>query len=193
MRRTQVLLVVLALSVLSACGSSAEGGKADGRKADGAAKVATLASVAPAPSTSATAERPRERLDTTPEEFEAMLGPYNKCMKEHGFTPKGRPNGTGARPATEKESASADAANRICEPQFYPLPPWEKDPANPESRDFARDVVKCLKNKGVKYVEVADDGISIALGGEQNDPTSISRGLDLAPACERTVAAAMKK
>ncbi|GIF23940.1 hypothetical protein Ate02nite_66700 [Paractinoplanes tereljensis] len=185
-----MLAVAVALTFLSACGSPAES------KADSEKKVATLASVeaAPSASASATAQRPRERLDTTPEEFEAMLGPYNKCMKEHGYSPKGEPNGgTGARPATDKEKESSDEANRICEPQFYPLPPWEKDPANPESRDFARDVVKCLKKKGIKYVEVSDDGISIALGGEQNDPTSISRGLDLAPECERTVAAARKK
>ncbi|GIM90400.1 hypothetical protein [Paractinoplanes toevensis] len=188
MRRSQVLVVAtVALGLLSACGSPKE------KEASQGTKVATLASSAATPSAAATAQRPRERLDTTPEEFEAMLGPYNKCMKEHGFTSKGQVAGSEARPATEKEKSAADEANRICEPQFYPLPPWEKDPANPEARDFARDVVKCLKNKGIKYVEVADDGISLSLGGEQNDPTSIRRGLDLAPECERTVAAAMKK
>ncbi|MEU4239290.1 hypothetical protein [Actinoplanes sp. NPDC026619] len=182
------MAAALALSVLSACESEGQAEKG---------RVATLTSTAATPSASAaaTAQRPRERLDTTPEEFEAMLGPYNKCMKEHGGLLKGDivTGGNVARPATAKEKEASDEATRICEPQFYPLPPWEKDPANPEARDFARDVVKCLKGKGVEYVEVSDDGISLALGGDQNDAKSIRLGLDLAPECERAVAATMKK
>ncbi len=189
MRRSPVWVVTaVALSALVGCGQSDDAGST--------AKVATLASAAPSSVPAAAApktERPRERLDTTPEEFEAMLGPYNKCMKEHGGLVKGEGGGDGgARPATKAEGEKADEANRICEPQFMPLPPWEKDPANPEARDFAREVVKCLKGKGVKYVTVAEDGISLSLGGDQNDRRSITMGLDLAPACERTVAARTK-
>ena len=177
----------IAVTALAACGS-AEKPRAE------EPKVATLASTAAAaPSASAKAQRPRERLDTTPEEFEAMLGPYNKCMGEHGGFVKGQSGKPGQlRPATKQEIDKSDAANRICEPQFFPLPPWEKDPANPEAKDFARAVVKCLKAKGVKYVEVSDDGVSMAFGGEQNDARSISMGLDLAPECERKVAAETK-
>jgi hypothetical protein len=67
------------------------------------------------------------------------------------------------------------------------LPPWEKDPANPASKAFLRDVVKCLKAKGVRYVELLDG--TYAFGGEQNDHDSIVKGLELAPVCERAVAA----
>ena len=174
----------IALVALSGCGGEPEEKQS--------AKVATLVSVAPSAEGKAPAkpQRPRERLDTTPEEFEAMLGPYNKCMKENGGFVKGEGgSGSGLRPATKAESDKAEAANRICEPQFMPLPPWEKDPANPEARDFVRDVVACLKDKGVKYVAVADDGISLSLGGDQNDSRSIRMGMELAPECERQVAA----
>jgi hypothetical protein len=199
-RKYALVLAAVAVVALSGCGSAGDGKAGDGKAGDGTkaeGKVATLESAAPeATKASPKAQRPRERLDTTPEEFEAMLGPYNKCMREHGGAPKGDPGGNGsgpvAKPATKAQMDKYEAANRVCEPQYYPLPPWEKDPANPESRDFARLVVKCLKAKGVKYVEVADDGISIALGGDQNDPRSISLGLDKGPECDRQAAAEMK-
>jgi hypothetical protein len=84
--------------------------------------------------------------------------------------------------------AVADAAEKECRPK-YPLPPWELDPANPEAKDFARAVVQCLKAKGVKYVEVNPDGPGWSFGGPQNDAQSISKGMELSPACEREVAA----
>ncbi|BFU45239.1 hypothetical protein [Krasilnikovia sp. MM14-A1004] len=189
MRRSHVLAVVaIALTATSACGSAE-------KASDGGAKVATLTSPQVSPSASAGAQRPRERLDTTAEEFEAMLAPYNKCLKEHGYSVRDakraadrRQSGVEAAPEQQKQ----DEAFRTCEAQYYPLPPWEKDPANPEARDFAVAVVKCLKRKGVKYVEVSDDGLSYALGGKNNDSRSISMGMDLAPDCEREVAAAKK-
>jgi hypothetical protein len=190
MRRSHPLLVtVVALAALSACGSSEPA-------ADKSSKVATLARPEAKASASAEPERPRERLDGTPEEFEAMLGPYDKCLKEHGALPKREWYKDNERPdprTITKLADKAEAADRICNPLYYPLPPWEKDPANPEARDFARDVVKCLKDKGVKFVETGDNGIDIALGGDQNDSRSISRGLDLMPECERQAAAKVKK
>nr|WP_221380133.1 hypothetical protein [Actinoplanes polyasparticus] len=183
MRRHLWAASAIALVALSGCGEPAK---------EQGAKVATLASAAAEPSEKASAkpQRPRERLDTTPEEYEAMLVPYNKCMKEHGgFVKGGAGSGSELRPAEKAEMDKSEEANRICEPQFLPLPPWEKDPANPEARDFARDVVACLKDKGVKFVAVSDDGISVALGGEQNDSRSIRKGLELMPECERQVAA----
>ena len=182
---------------MSACGAAEE--KDDSSEA----KVATLTSTAPAakPSEKA-AQRPRERLDTTAEEFEALLGPYNKCLKDRGFDQsdakrKAAADEAAGEPAAKPAVPGAatdkmDEAFRVCEAQFYPLPPWEKDPANPEARDFAVAVVKCLKKKGIEYVEVSEDGISIALGGDQNDSRSITRGMDLAPECEREVAAKNK-
>ncbi|GGL99167.1 MULTISPECIES: hypothetical protein [Micromonospora] len=182
-----LLVAAVALVALSACGS------ADARPPakDDAPQVATLATAEPERTGSAEPkkERPRQRLDTTSEEFLAMLGPYNACMAEQGIPGK---NGSAPRPTSEAEMETFEAANRVCEPQFYPLPPWEKDPANPEARDFALDVMKCLKAQGVRYVEVDEDGISLAFGGDQNDSRSISMGLDLAPECERKVAAEFK-
>lgn len=187
MRRNAALIIAaVALTGLTACGS-------EGEKTEAADKpgVATLQSAAAAPAASASkkSERPRERLDMTPEEYEALLEPYNKCMREQGFDPlDARKKAEVAAVGSEAEK-KAEQANQICEPQFLPLPPWEKDPANPEARDFALDVVKCLKREGVKFVEVSEDGISIALGGDQNDSRSITLGMDRIPDCEREVAA----
>ncbi|WP_430784173.1 hypothetical protein [Actinoplanes sp. G11-F43] len=185
--RSQVLLVAaIVLAGLSACG-------AEEQPAGEAAEVATLQSAAPSAAASKASQRPRERLDTTPEEWEQMLAPYYKCMREQGAITKGRPGGgISVKPATEEETKKYEAANRICEPQYFPLPAWEKDPANPEARDFAVAVVKCLKIKGVEYVAVDSDGLSIALGGDDNDAQSIRLGMELIPDCERQVAAKNK-
>ncbi|GIE33938.1 hypothetical protein Ait01nite_069830 [Actinoplanes italicus] len=189
MRRSVLAGAVVAVFLLSACGSS--GNESEG---DSGAKVATLQSAAPAGepdvSPSKKAERPREKLGMTGEEYDALLEPYNRCMREHGVDAteaKKRAGDSAVTGVTEDDAAVK--ANRICEPQYMPLPPWEKDPANPEARDFAVDVVKCLKKKGVKLVEVDQDGISIALGGEQNDSRSIRLGLEHMSGCEREVAA----
>ncbi|GAA0537839.1 hypothetical protein GCM10010172_18980 [Paractinoplanes ferrugineus] len=182
------MVAAIALTALTACGSSAT-------KSDTEAEVATLTSAGPASASAqarSAAQRPRERLDSTPEELEAMMVPYDKCMKERGAPGKDEFAHLTAKQA-EPVQAKYDAANKICEPQYYPLPPWERDPTNPESRDFAVGVVKCLKQKGVKYVEVDDDGLSYALGGDQNDKRSITKGMDLIPGCEREVAAKLKK
>ncbi|MEV6304315.1 hypothetical protein AB0M02_33255 [Actinoplanes sp. NPDC051861] len=180
--RAVAVLVAVAFTALPACGSAEPSAEAP--------RVATLQSAAAEPSASATAkaERPRERIGMTSEEYEALLEPYNKCMREQGFDPvDARKKAEAAADSAEGERA--EKANRICEPQFLPLPPWEKDQANPEARDFALAVVKCLKGKGVEYVEVSEDGISIALGGDHNDPRSISLGMEHIPDCERQVAA----
>jgi len=203
MRRIRVVAVtVVALAALSACGSSGSSGSSGGTTKDGGSQVASLVTSEAKPSTTAgetsKAGPPRERLDTTPEEFEALLVPFNKCLKKAGFSDAGNgkklaadQSAAGARPATKKDEKKL-AAYRACEEQYYPLPPWEKDPANPEARDFALAVVKCLKKKGVKYVEVSEDGLSPSFGGDKNDSRSISMGLELAPECEREVAAASK-
>ncbi|WP_433789856.1 hypothetical protein [Actinoplanes sp. CA-252034] len=192
MRRNAALMfAAVALTVLPGCGSSEEPGKTE---AGGAPRVATLQSAgatAPSAAASKKAERPRERLDMTSEEYEVLLEPYNKCMREQGFDPLDarKKAELAAEPLSGEKAQAAERANQICEPQFLPLPPWEKDPANPEARDFALDVVKCLKREGVKFVEVSEDGVSIALGGDQNDSRSISLGMDRIPDCEREVAA----
>jgi hypothetical protein len=190
MRRNAALIfAAVALIALPGCGSPE---KTETTGAGSAPRVATLQSAAagaPSAAASKKAERPRERLDMTSEEYEVLLEPYNKCMREQGFDPLDARKKAEVAAAGSEEEKKAAAANQICEPQFLPLPPWEKDPANPEARDFALDVVKCLKREGVKFVEVSEDGISIALGGDQNDSRSITLGMDRIPDCEREVAA----
>jgi hypothetical protein len=188
MRRNAALMfAAVALTVLPACSSPED--EADAGSAPQVATLQSAAAAAPSAAASRKAERPRERLDMTSEEYEVLLEPYNKCMREQGFDPvDARKKAEVAAVGSEAEK-KAEKANQICEPQFLPLPPWEKDPANPEARDFALDVVKCLKREGVKFVEVSEDGISIALGGDQNDSRSITLGMDRIGDCEREVAA----
>jgi hypothetical protein len=184
MRRGHALAVVaaIALTGTSACGSA--------DKDNGPPKVATLASpgATPGPAASSAAagpQRPRERIDMTAEERDALMVPYQKCLKDHGISD------LKAKKAQDASTSGgpADAAAQYCDEHYLPLPPWEQDPANPDARDFAVAVVKCLKGKGVKYVAVSEDGISVAFGGDDNDARSISMGLDLEPQCEREVAA----
>ncbi|MFI5494936.1 hypothetical protein [Actinoplanes sp. NPDC051859] len=182
-KRRIMLVGLAAVAVLAAAvACSAEQSK------DGAApQVATLTSGGASPAASGKpAERPRERLDTTEEEFEALMAPYRKCLKEQGGKDKKDWTYNGDTPL-EADIRNYEKADKFCNPLFYPLPPWERDPKNPESKDFTRDVVKCLKGKGVRYVEAGENGLSF--GGPQNDQDSISKGLEYADDCEREVAA----
>ncbi|SDT24515.1 hypothetical protein [Actinoplanes derwentensis] len=184
--RSRVLVVAtIALAAMSGCAAE-EKPQASGT---GGAKVATLQSAAPSAAPSKASQRPRERLDTTPEEWELLMAPYYKCLREQGVIKEENGNAAKMVAVDPKTAAAYEAADKICEPQFMPLPPWEKDPANPEARDFAVGVVKCLKNKGVEYVEVSEDGISIAMGGDDNDAKSIRLGMQYMSECERQVAA----
>lgn len=186
MRKQLMAALCSAVLLVGGCSTADEDPPAAGGKTS-EAEVATLQTGAPTPAASATptqAERPRERLDDTPEDQKERLKPYVKCMSDHGVDiAKLRSDGTGSNGASE--------ASKACE-HLMPLPPWEFDPANPEAKDFARDVVKCLKGKGVRYVEVGSDGTGWAFGGKNNDADSISKGLKYSPACEREVAAKRK-
>lgn len=175
----KTLLVLLPL--LAACS----------RPADPQPEVASLStppSTAPA-SASAQEERPRERLDMTDEDLEALSLPYRRCMEGHGLDTHGLRLGDRSRPQKEE----LDKALAECESKS-PLPPWERDTTNPEALDFANRVVRCLRDKGVRYVEVVNEPgseiVSYAFGGPNNDAASISLGLEHVKACE--VASAQK-
>jgi hypothetical protein len=175
-----MVIAALAVTALAGCGSPAKSGTGT------TAKVATLTS----PITSASAgdagpQRPRERLDMTSEERDALMVAYEKCLTTHGVTVLDAKKSQDA----VKTGGVTNKWARYCEEHYVPLPPWEQDPANPEARDFAVAVVKCLKGKGVKEAAVTDDGVSITFGGDANDSRSISQGLELEPQCERGVAA----
>jgi hypothetical protein len=185
MRKQVMAALCSGVLLVSGCSTAEEAPPAAG--STGGAEVATLQTGAPTPTASAATpqdERPRERLDDTPEDQKERLKPYTKCLTEHGVDiTRRRSDGTGA----DGTSGAAKACGHL-----MPLPPWELDPANPEARDFARDVVKCLKEKGVRYVEVGSDGTGWAFGGRNNDADSISKGLKYSPACQREVAAKRK-
>lgn len=169
----------------TACSSSS------GTAGPGAApSVASLATTTAAPSADrSTPTRPRLRLDMTDAEQMASYQPYYKCMREHGAeTDKAKLAEQGKTLNAKKN----DAADKICNPKFYPQQPWEEDPANPDSRKFFQLAVQCLKDKGVRLVDAGEDGHQISLGGPDNDAKSISLGMQYADACERQAAQQIK-
>lgn len=142
----------------------------------------TVSSVAPA------ASRPRERLDMTNDEAVEMHEAYGRCLADNGYAGKSG-GGEGAAVAPVPDESKLPAAEAACIGK-KPLPPWEYDTANPESSDFVHAVVQCLRDKGVRYVEESpldpgDDRRALALGGENNDQESITKGMDLIPTCEK--------
>ena len=147
------------------------------------ASISTPSSAAP---TSAPQEqRPRERLDMTDEDYEALVAPYDQCMAGFGMDKKGQAEkATSGKPPTKEE---LDKALKACESKD-PLPPWEKDATNPEAVDFANRVVQCLRGKGVRYVEVLNEPgaeiVTWSLGGPNNDAASITLGLEHSKECE---------
>ncbi|AGZ44141.1 hypothetical protein AFR_29400 [Actinoplanes friuliensis DSM 7358] len=147
--------------------------------------VASIVQPSAPASAPAVAERPRLRIDGTEADYQLLLKPYQKCMKAQGVTSE---KGTSSWATGDDAPKEQREAQKACE-QFWPLPAWERDPANPEAKDFARDVVKCLKGKGVKYVDVEPDGIGITSGGSNNDSRSISLTGEFLDDCEREVAA----
>jgi hypothetical protein len=173
----KILLLPVALLALAAC--SAPSPKAS--------EVASLSTPASSPTSTSAAEeqRPRERLDMTPEDYEALTAPWKRCMADLGLDPKGRAQPGSGRPEPAKDEV--DRALKACESKD-PLPPWERDSTNPEALDFANRVVLCLREKGVRYVEVVNEPgaatISYAFGGPNNDEQSISLGLEHAKECE---------
>ncbi|MEV6287804.1 hypothetical protein [Kribbella sp. NPDC051770] len=194
------LLLVAVLA--TGCGGSSSAGTADKTP-----EIATLTT--PTPGKAATgkpsgqqsaadpdAGRVRERIDMTAADRDRLYQGYLVCMKENGIdvlSERSKPKesgvlGSGGRTTDPEKAkkAGATCANKL------PLPAWEIDAKNPDALDFGRKVVQCLKNKGVKYVELstgADTGIvGPSLGGPQNDAESIRKGMDLTPECQREVA-----
>jgi hypothetical protein len=127
------------------------------------------------------AGRPRERLDMTQDDRQALSQAYMQCLSANGYD-KAR-NG--------RDQATLSRAQEACISKL-PLPPWEFDVNNPHASDFVHAVVLCLRGKGVRYVDEGtptNGRYGLLLGGPGNDSESISKGMQLAPECEKDVAA----
>jgi hypothetical protein len=144
-------------------------------------EVATLATASPAASSSPPSP-PRERLDGTHEEFLQMQRPWEECMEGHGMSAERIKRDRIAVDEADLKRARAD-----CDPKYLPLPPWEKDPANPEYKDFMRAVAACLEKEGVPVALNSDGEITYS---EKSD--EVSRDMELSGKCEREVAAGRK-
>jgi len=128
--------------------------------------------------TASTARAPQRATDQTPEQVLASKRAADARTS------------VSARPATSQELTDQPVTGSGSAPSHEQSDtPWEYSVKNPRSRDYVAAVVACLRRKGVKYVELDDkpsgDRVTFSLGGPNNDPSSITRGLDLAPQCER--------
>ncbi|GAB6902340.1 hypothetical protein [Kineosporia succinea] len=168
--------VFLAVS-MAACSSGSS--SAAGTAPSVASLVTQDARTAAGSSPAGTSKQLRERIDMTEAERDALQQPYLDCMKE---------NGVDVMKSRGTVNDKTDAANEACE-DLLPLPAWELDPANPEARTFAGHVRDCLKDRGIRYVEVNEDGVGLSLGGAKNDARSIELGLQYMNECEREAAA----
>ncbi|MEV7045050.1 hypothetical protein [Amycolatopsis sp. NPDC051061] len=150
-------------------------------------RVATLPTAGSATTSAVPADpdngRPRERIDMTNAEAVALSDIYETCMAQNGFEK--------AKISTLPDPDQAAAKARAACVSKDPLPPWELDASNPHAADFVHAVVQCLRAKGVKYVneEPPQDGrMLFSFGGPENDSASITKGMELTPACEKDVA-----
>lgn len=166
--------------------------------------VATLETGEEAPSSEAVdplveryGEPVRLRLDFSDEEETAAYARYDECVAgESGVDPTAGRQATagepGVGPATvdDTEAAALEAAHEACM-VVAPLPPWEWDVQNPDAVEFAQAVVDCLRDAGVRYVEVTQDAgqVTVAFGGEDNHGPSISLGLENFDRCEQEAVA----
>lgn len=153
--------------------------------APGVASISTPGSSSATPTAAAQEQRPRQRIDMTGEDIDALYAAYNRCLGQFGMDKESQVAARQAGTVPSKEEV--DKAVKACESKD-PLPPWEKDVNNPQAVDFAQRVVQCLRDKGVRYVEVHNEPgaeqVSYALGGPNNDPASITLGLEHAKECE---------
>ncbi len=193
--RVPLMVTVAAVAAIAAAGcssgssqpqvaalpASATSGAPSGTSAASGTPSGTSAS-AGAPASSL----PRERLDESAAQLQALYAPWGQCLAAHGA-------GKSARPTVAVENA----AQAACAPE-QPLPPWQYDPANPKAMGFVQQVVACLHQHGVRYAQVETPSemqnqsgqggrIGIALGGPQNDQPSIINGMNLIPTCDQQV------
>jgi hypothetical protein len=127
--------------------------------------------------------RPREQLDESSSQLQALDAPYDQCLAAHA------PHSSHYRDVPRYKLAGP-AAMRACLP-YKPLPPWQYDSANPKALGFVEKVVACLHQHGVRYAQVTNPAgagrIEIALGGAGNDQTSILKGMTDIPVCDQLV------
>jgi hypothetical protein len=177
------LLCVVAASVviLTACASHSSTPQATVPTLVTSGPAGTSAAPSATGSADPDAGRPRERLDMTAEELDALDTAYTQCLTANGWT----------KMKADTDPAAAAKAEAACVSK-HPLPPWELDASNPHASDFVHAVVLCLRGKGVKYVneEPPQGGrYELSFGGANNDRDSITKGLQLLPVCEKEVAA----
>ena len=154
-------------------------------------RPATGSSVATSGATTTSADpgQPRERLDMTNDEINALYQQYSQCLSANGLTKGRATGGSGSSPVVVSPDVES-RARAACKSKD-PLPPWELDANNPHGADFVHAVVQCLRAKGVRYVDEGppqDGRYVFSFGGADNDSDSISKGLEYTPNCEKQVA-----
>jgi hypothetical protein len=182
---------VATLLTLAACGASGN---------DSAPQVAALPSnsrvpgsgqSAPVPSTTASAGRPQERIDDTPQQDLALAYAFWDCLIAHGASSRPVPHGNGQlEPTSGTRQESAACANKL------PLPPPELDPSkNPNYRNDMLAEISCMRSHGVLVhlttdTSVFPDGLSWTF--DDNSPPVGANEEQIEDSCQQTAFADKK-
>ncbi|SDW58498.1 hypothetical protein SAMN05421504_101969 [Amycolatopsis xylanica] len=168
----RTLLITGSLLLLTACSTE------DPRQPE----VATISSSvttssSAAPTSTVEGERPRHRIDETPEESKRMIAPWLACMKANGADLDTQPNSIAG---AEQWSKDHKAAGDTCRNKL-PLPAWGLDSENPAYRDNMHRWVKCMNDRGMNVVENVGDSESPWHYGSSNQPADADK---IERACE---------
>lgn len=176
----RIILCTAALLLLTACGSTTD--NADNAPGQ-VASLETGSATESAKDGQPQDDRPRQRIDDTPEQSKRVSEPYRKCMGENGI-PIGRDK-NGPHLSSEEYEVIQPKAWEACKDKF-PLPAWELDAKNPESMDFIHRVVECLRNNGAKVeerpAEPGEDQNGFEYVGD-NSHIGTGEGMELSKKC----------
>jgi hypothetical protein len=150
--RSGYLAAVAISSIVLIGGCSSDPSAPPSEPAASVASVPRSSSSEPAgQATTAAADRPLIRLDTTPEETDRMYEAYNACLTEQGVPPKA------ARKLAEDNNqyTAAFAACANQEPEDYQEREKRLNPA--AFADHQREQIKCMREHGLA-IETGPDG-----------------------------------
>jgi len=142
--------LVAGLAGLAGCGG-------DGGADSAAPQVASVSQAAAAKSSTAPAQGPQARLDTTDAELDSWNRAYSKCLVDHGWVLTDREKEAIRVKGVGEWNKAPAAAKTAClskEPNWVPP---EMDPAkNPDYKQQWHEDVECLKRKGMPIRETED-------------------------------------
>lgn len=177
------------LLALAACGSS---DSAQQPQVAALPSSSSNSSVQPPPTT-ATAGRPQERIDDSPQQRDALIHAWDVCLLANGATSEGATGVAGDRTPI-KEPIPKQAYDACLSKE--PIGPPELDPSlNPDYRQDWLNDISCLRGKGIMVHLTQDtsagpNGLSWTF--DDNAPPLPANQSQIEDACEQSAFAGKK-